>query len=551
MPLSQVQAGFARLLLLTASVLAAGCAVTSPRLDEPRTVPAARLGVPPSPRDLRADDRAVPASYAPQAPAGRPTAPAMAGDDDDDDDEEMAAPPATAPRTPATGTGARNRAGAGSRSSSRRGRDDENLSRPRSEKAGEGGGPTSSEEDEDDDEDAVDEQNGFKRSDLLSRLLGREDPKVHLYGWAQASFTGNPRLGNRGENFGVTPNNLANAFVLQQFYVVAEKPLKHDDAVDLGFRVDNLFGTDWQNFHSLGFFDNAFRPNHVGYDMVQAYADLHLPILTEGGVDIKAGRFYALPGYEDGIAPGRPLLSTSYLFSFAHPFTQLGVMSSWRVTDQFNISNGITNGWDRWFNDTYRPGYAGAANWNSKDERTDLSLTVNVGPNQLPRFASASLNDVPNGIVRPPGYSGLRNPFYGADSATLVTAVYVQKWGERFTSIVEGDIARETGVPTLLGSGRLASQTDSWGGVAAWLLYEWKPEVTSVARAEAFFDPSGLRTTVAGTYYETTLGWILKPKPYFWVRPELRYDWASAGRPYNEGKSNDQFTLGFDAIFLF
>lgn len=471
-------------------------------------------------------------------------------DDDDDDDGAMAPNQPTTRLTPAPGP--RTRVRARSRSGIRRGRDDESLARPRLEKAGEGGGPTSSEEDEDQDEaDAIDEQNGFRRSGLLARVFGQEDAKVQMYGWAQVNYKGNPQLGRRGRNFGATLDNVASSIVLQQLYFVAEKPLRHDEEVDFGFRFDSLFGTDWQNFHSLGFFDNVFRPNKIGYDLVQAYADIHLPILTEGGVDIKAGRFYALPGYEDGIAPGRPLLSTTYLFSFAHPFTQLGVMSTWRVTEQFNLTNGIVNGWDRWFNDTYRPGYAGAANWNSKDERTDLSLTVNVGPDQLPRFAAQGLNDLPNGIVRPQGYSGLRNPFYGANSVTLVTSVLVQKWGERLTSIVEADIARETGVPTQVSSGRLVSQTDIWGGVAAWLLYEWKPEVTGVARAEAFFDPSGLRSNVAGTYYETTLGLILKPKPYFWIRPELRYDWSAAGQPFNVGRSPDQFALGLDAIFLF
>ena len=546
-------------MLLAVSVAGSGCAVVAPRSPD-RRVGGPAIPVNPHPDKVSLEgDRPVTASYAAQIPANRPLAPAMADDDDDDDDDddEAAMVPRSnaSPRTAAPASGSRRRGGPRSPSSSRSGRDDQSLTRPRSEKPGEGGGPTSSEEEDDEDdeedEDEIDALNGFRRSNLVAHVLGLEDSQIKIYGWAQADYTGNPRVGIGGFNFGVSPNLVANAVSLQQLYLVVEKPLKRGDSVDLGFRVDNLFGNDWQNFHALGFFDNAFTPDHLGYELVQAYADLHLPVLTEGGVDIKAGRFYALPGYEDGIAPGRPLLSTSYLFSFAHPFTQLGVMSTWRVTEQFNLSNGVVNGWDRWFNDTYRPGYSGAATWISKDERTDLSLTLNVGPNQLPRFPSESLNDLPNGIAHPTGFSRLRNPFYNANSAALLTAVYVQKWGERLTSIIESDYARETGVPTLVRPGRLASRTDTWGGIAAWLLYEWKPELTGVARAEAFFDPSGLRTTVADTYFETTLGLILKPKPYFWVRPEVRYDWAASNHPYNEGKSHDQLTLGFDVIFLF
>ena len=70
-------------------------------------------------------------------------------------------------------------------------------------------------------------------------------------------------------------------------------------------------------------------------------------------------------------------------------------------------------------------------------------------------------------------------------------------------------------------------------------------------RSEIFWDPTGVRTGYPDTYYEMTLGLIYKPKDYIWLRPEVRYDWAQFGTPYNDDTRSSQLTLGFDIIFLF
>ena len=48
-----------------------------------------------------------------------------------------------------------------------------------------------------------------------------------------------------------------------------------------------------------------------------------------------------------------------------------------------------------------------------------------------------------------------------------------------------------------------------------------------------------------------TLGFIFKPKPFIWIRPEFRYDWADEARPYLDGTKASQFTIGVDAILLY
>ncbi len=63
----------------------------------------------------------------------------------------------------------------------------------------------------------------------------------------------------------------------------------------------------------------------------------------------------------------------------------------------------------------------------------------------------------------------------------------------------------------------------------------------------------GIRTGTGQTdnYFEFTLGAIYKPRPYIWIRPEARYDWAQYHTPYNDGTRNSQLTLAVDAILLY
>jgi hypothetical protein len=385
------------------------------------------------------------------------------------------------------------------------------------------------------------------RTDLLMKAVGQEDGPIDFYGWVQGSFTGNPAVGYRGQNFGIEPNSLANTPVLQQLYFVIQRRLEETDRVNFGFRFDNLYGNDWQIFHMQGLFDNAFKPDQPGYDPVQFYGSVHLPWPTTEGIDIKAGRFYALPGYEDGIAPARPLLSAGYLFSFAHPFTHVGVMSSWHVTPNFTLYNGIVNGWDRWFNEHDKWGYAGALTWDSRDERTNFTLTWNLGPDQFPPYAwQRPPTDVPPPKVLPPFVPGAPKM---SSNTTLITGILSHEFTDQFTGIAEVDGAIEDNVPGLGPGGRPANST--WYGASGWGLYDLTEKLTLVGRADVFRDNNGTRTGYVNTYFETTFGAIWRPRDWLWFRPEIRGDWATEQPVYNDLKSKSQLTLGFDVIFIF
>lgn len=386
---------------------------------------------------------------------------------------------------------------------------------------------------------------------LLMKALGTEEAYVKMYGWIQNSYTGNTNgtPANRS-NFGVNPNNLANSWQGNQYYLILEHTVEQNDKINFGFRFDNLFGNDWQFNHMKGLFDTSFQLNHfAGYDPAQMYAEVHLPFLTKGGIDIKGGRWYALAGYEVVPATGRPLLSVPYMFNYGQPFTHFGVLSTWHLTDKINIYNAAINGWDRWVDSNYKWGYTGGFSWTFNDDKTSWTTILVWGPNQFPNFLPANTLIVPTGATPTPFLAGRRNPGYGANDRTLFTTVVSHKWSDKLTQVVETDQGFENNIPGTGPNG--TNQNASWYSFGNWFLYGINDKLTGVWRSEIFRDNNGVRTGFATDLNEMTLGLIYKPKNWLWVRPEARYDWASHAKPYNDGTRGSQLTLAFDVIVLF
>lgn len=433
---------------------------------------------------------------------------------------------------------------------------------PRADRAEGGGEPTTAEEGELAAEEAKEEEgSGKDETKLLMNFFNRADAPVKVYGWIENSFTGNTLGTPKNDlNFGVNPNYQANRWMGNQYYLVIENPLEQNDRINFGFRVDNLFGNDWQFNHMRGLFEHSFRLNHfAGYDPAQIYGEVHLPWLTKGGLDVKGGRFYTILGYEVVPAIGRPLLSVPYMFNYGQPFTHLGMISTLHLTDRVNVLNGVVNGYDRWFNANYKWNYIGGVTWTSKSGKSSFAASYIFGPNQYPHFLSGTNQQIflPGNTI-PPHEDGRRNLGYGSNNRLSFTFVYSYKWTEKLTQVAEVDLSYENNIP---GSGGLtlanglfsggADRNDSWQAFGNWFLYAFNDKLTGVWRSEVFRDDGGQRTGFRDTFYEQTLGLIYKPKPWLWVRPEARYDWSQFTHPYFDGTKKSQFTIAADVILLF
>jgi hypothetical protein len=396
---------------------------------------------------------------------------------------------------------------------------------------------------------------------LLMRALQAPDTApFKIHGWIENSFTGNANGRGSGTNFGVFPNFKADQWMGNQYYIIFERPLEQDDMVNFGFRVDNLFGNDWQFTYMQGLFNRAF-PNgsFAGYDMPQLFGEVHLPILTPLGLDVKGGRWYTISGFEVVAAPDRTLLSVPYSFTYGQPFTHVGVLTTLHLTDKIDLYNGSINGWDRWINERYIWGYIGGFVWTSRNEKHKLSLVAVWGPNQFPSFLPADQPIYPTGYINVPTVAGLNNPGYHRNDRTLFTLVYSHKWGDKVTQVTGTGAGMERAIPGLgapLVDGvpqNALPKYDTWYGFVNMFSYRFNDTLTGVWRSEVFWDTNGARTgkLVGDRYYEMTLGARYKPKDWLLIRPEVRYDWSQFHPAYSNDTRKSQLTLAIDCIVLF
>ena len=52
-------------------------------------------------------------------------------------------------------------------------------------------------------------------------------------------------------------------------------------------------------------------------------------------------------------------------------------------------------------------------------------------------------------------------------------------------------------------------------------------------------------------YFEHTLGWNHNFTEWLLVRPEIRFDYTTGAKAYDNGTRRDQFTVSMDAIIRF
>jgi hypothetical protein len=386
---------------------------------------------------------------------------------------------------------------------------------------------------------------------FLNRLLGLEDAPFRTYGWIENTFTGNAN-GTPADrsNFSVFPNRLANQWEGNQYYLVVENPLEPDDLVNLGFRIDTLFGNDWQFTRDWGFFPGAFPNNNfAGLDFPQIYGEIHLPILTPGGLDIKGGRFYSPAGYSAVPAISRPFISVPYSLNDT-PFTFFGVLATLHLTDRINVYSGTTNGWDRWIDESFRWGYLGFVTWKTRDDKTDVVFIGDWGPDQLPRFAAADAPYVPTATTPPSAaLAGKVNPYYASSWRNFYSLVITHQWSDKLLEVAETDHVYD---PKIIGFSTNGQPSSIYyAGLVHWFLYTFTEKVSGGWRGEIFWDPYGAATGSRSTFFEQSLVLTFKPKPWLWLRTEARYDWSQFTHPFSDGTRSSQLTLAVATYLLF
>jgi hypothetical protein len=371
------------------------------------------------------------------------------------------------------------------------------------------------------------------------------EPRLRISSWIASGLTGNPASPPDNQNFGRLFDDRSNEPLLNQLVVSFERALAPQPGkFDWGFKLQPMFGSDARFVHSLGLFSGTMATSIVQPDLIEAYLNLHFPIISEGGLDLKLGKFVTLEGMETIDPRANFFYSHTYIFDFGIPFNHTGALVTLHATKWLDLYAGVTRG----------------VNTSIDDNNDNVSFHGGVGLNllegKLTVLATTSI--------------GPETPNNNHDQRYLNDIAVTAKITDKFTSLTDLNYALDE-----VGGAQAF-------GIAQYFTYAINGWLTAGIRGEVFWDDDGFyvvsfanthdpmralegqptidpRTVGGGetTYGAITAGVNIKPpmpKPVagLAIRPEVRYDRSlNDTRPFNQSSDRDQFTVGIDFILTF
>jgi hypothetical protein len=372
-----------------------------------------------------------------------------------------------------------------------------------------------------------------------------------ISGYADAGYMGNLKGSTASTNFGRLFDDRANRPELNQFSILATRPLDPNaDDFDYGFTFQPMYGSDARFTHLLGVFSRSISSLNQ-FTFIEADALMHLPWTLGGGTDVKLGIFPSPMSAETTVPSTNPFFSHSYIFNFGVTFAHAGAFTVTHVSPLFDVYLGVD---------------AGNQTTPFRDNNSSAAGFVGLGINLLGgNLTITSLNHIgpenPTNTVNPSGQvvDGAIRSF-----STITT---VWKYNDNLTFTNDLNFVHDDGFNA------------NGYGVAQYATYALDNTYTLQARGEVWRDDKGFFVAsfpgpldpvnaLAGrpngsislfpkgaTYTELTLGVNYKltlPDPLgtLVARPELRYDHASA-KVFDNGRGNNSFTIGADLILSF
>ena len=379
----------------------------------------------------------------------------------------------------------------------------------------------------------------------------KPEPRVKFTGLIEAGITVATNHPTDKQNFGrLFDDREAEPLLNQATFTVERALVPEPGKYDFGFKLQVTGGSDARFLKTIGLFDNIDNNRH-SFALVEAYASLHAPWLTEGGFDFKIGQFVTLEGSEVIYPTGNYLYSHNYIFNFGIPLQHLGLLTTFHATKVVDFYAGITRGSNTSLTDNnHRPAFHGGFGLNLLDGKIAFLATTHIGPE--------------NALRAEQFLPGLR-----ADEDLRYYNNFVLTWKitDKLTSVTDA-------VYTL---DEYANGQECYG-VSQLFVYNIHPKLALVGRAEFFRDDNGFfvaqfaknddfvnlqrgdfnnldRRTVGGgatNYSEFTVGVNIKPNDHILIRPEVRYDKALDGhKAFDDSSKSYSFTGAVDVIFTF
>lgn len=386
---------------------------------------------------------------------------------------------------------------------------------------------------------------------------------IHLSAQFDAGFNINPSNPGNGLNFGQAFTDHANQATLDQVLLTANKPLDpKNSGFQWGFKLQGMYGSDARWTQYMGEFNNTLPGERYQFDVVEANILFHLPVLTDGGLDVKLGQYSTPLGFETIDPSTNPFYSHSYIFQWGLPYEHTGGLVVAHVNDTLDLYGGLDTGTNTTFgphgdNNSALGGIGGFNLTLMGGNLTILALT-HAGPDQ-------STLVVPNADGYWRYYNDAVITYKASDALTLVTELnwvrddygFAKKTVNAFGA---AEYAAYTLTDTLTLNGRAEIFRDDNNFFVA--SFAGNNDPVRAEQGLALLSPVYVAPGGNTTYGELTAGVTWKPPvpdviSGLLIRPEVRWDHALTGNnPFNQNKAgkdgtNDNFTIAADAVLTF
>ena len=367
-----------------------------------------------------------------------------------------------------------------------------------------------------------------------------------FYGWIDSGITLNSTRPNDRQNFGRLFDNVADELLLNQLAVTAERTFGSDaSAFAWGFKAQAIYGSDARFIHGLGLLDNVSTMRNQP-DISELYLNLHFPVISSGGLDVKAGKFVTLEGAETIDPRSNIFYSHTYLFNFGIPFQHTGVLATLHASDTFDLMAGITRG----------------VNTALTDNNGAVSFHGGIGFNKLLGGKISGLLSVHIGPETPHDTKDLRY----LDDLTFTSTLSDKQSVIVDLNYAQDDAAKVSGQGAAIYFQQTVSDTVSvalrgevWHDSGGFFVAQIAANDDAINLLAGYPNLNG-RTVGGGptTYGALTLGanikvsGVSKPLAGLVIRPEVRYDKSlNNTTPFIDSSHKNQFTFGVDAVLTF
>jgi hypothetical protein len=373
-----------------------------------------------------------------------------------------------------------------------------------------------------------------------------KDSRIFISGWIELSANGSTSTNQPGAGtYGNAPylyDQQPNSINLHQLdlHAIRLPDTYQKDHIDWGFRVDALYGQDYRFTTMKGLFSDQLLVNnqHYGYDMPMMYGDVYIPWVAEG-MNVRIGRFISLPDIEAQLAPDNYMFSHSLLYGY-DPYTQIGIVATIKLSNQWTVQVGLTAGNDvaPWDPDA-RLSPLACLQWISASNTDSIYGCANTinGAQFVPSTGGGNLNQ-------------LVATWSHRFSQTINMATEAWYMWEKDVPACSGMTNTPGGISLPFGCAPIPGFTQEWA-IVNYINWQVTAKDSISLRNEFMNDVNGQRTGTATRYYGIGLGLTHFFKQNVFIRPEMVYYQAMDNPAFQQGTKFTQLVAAFDLIVRF